>query len=357
MWLSIVPYVGPVLQKRLLHTFGSPRAVYNAREADLQHVKGFNRRAMEALMAHRSLKRAEDILTRAKEHRIRLLTFADPRYPIHAKGCPESPILLYYRGDVRDFREAAAVVGTRRCSAYGKEVAKALAAELASHGVPVISGLAKGIDGYAHTACLREDGYTIAIVAGGADVCYPREHQSLYDEISKQGAVVSPYPPGEKPLPKQFVARNALISAWSTHVVIVEAGKKSGALTTAEFAKKHCRKLYAVPNRIDVAEGAGVNQLIRAGAQPYLDFASLGLKREQSGHVMRHSTNPPREPQNLNPHEEKVLALLARGPLPITAVKAHLPLDDEEASALLFSLELEGKLSLRGEMVKGQTPE
>src|SRR5699024_6911500 len=106
VWLSTIPYVGPVLQKRMLHMFGTPQDIYKAGQVDLKNVQGLNRRALRSLLDNRSLKRAEGILTETKKHAIRLLTFADPLYPAHGKECPESPVLLYYRGEIRDFQEA-----------------------------------------------------------------------------------------------------------------------------------------------------------------------------------------------------------------------------------------------------------
>jgi DNA processing protein len=191
IWLSTVPYVGPVQQKRLLHCFQTPRAVYEADEVELRAVQGLHHKAIESILHHRSLDKAKRILDQADRQSIHLLTMNSPLYPLHAKSRSVSPIVLYYRGQLQPIDDAVVVIGTRRCTDYGKKVACELAAQLASSEVPVISGLAKGIDGYAHTACLRAGGYTVALVANGADVCYPKEHRSLYEEIVTSGAVIS----------------------------------------------------------------------------------------------------------------------------------------------------------------------
>lgn len=338
IWLSTIPYVGPVLQKRLLKVFRTPQMVYEINENELRTVKGLNKRAVESLLHHRSLDKAKRVLDEVARTSTNLLTFDSPLYPPHAKDCSASPVVLYYRGQLKPVNEAVVVIGTRRCSDYGKKISLELAAQLSRCDVPVISGLAKGIDGYAHTACIRENGYTVAFVANGVDVCYPPEHQSLYDEIIKRGAIVSQYPPGTKPHPKFFLQRNALMAAWGSHVVVVEAGRKSGALATADFAKKYRRKLYAVPHRIDTKEGMGTNKLIEQGAIPYLGFPSLQMSQKKKrihGNQENHS----------------ILELLQQGPVTVEQLSERLQIEDTKLIEELFSLELEGEVYIRGETI------
>ena len=167
------------------------------------------------------------------------------------------------------------IIGSRRCTGYGKQVTTEAVAYLAKQGVPVISGMAKGIDGYAHTACLNAGGYTIAFLANGLDICYPPEHQILMEQIIDNGAVISPYPPQTRPLKSNFHKRNALMSAWSYKVLVVEAAMKSGALTTAQYAEQQKRPVLAAPSSIYSPESAGTNHLIFNGAGIYLEPAQL----------------------------------------------------------------------------------
>ena len=153
---------------------------------------------------------------------------------------------------------------------YGRRAAEEIGIDLALHDIPLISGFAKGIDSYAQAACLNKKGYTVIFLAGGVDVCYPPEQQSLYQKTLENGSVfLSQYPPGTQPRPTQFLQRNALISAWSTELVVVEAGEKSGALWTADFARKQGKPIYSVPHPIHISEGKGSN-LLSKGALPYL---------------------------------------------------------------------------------------
>ena len=273
IWLSSIPYVGPVTQKKLLATFGTPERVYDASPSELK-VKGVSRRAREAILAAHSLEKPKRILELVQQKEIWLLPRDDPLYPYYASNVPESPVLLYYKGHIKSYLPSVAIVGSRSCSNHARRAAEELSSALSDLNIPVISGLAKGIDRYAHIACLANCGRPIAFVATGVDDCYPKEHRSLYEAIVDKGAVLSQYPPGTAPTPKQFIQRNGLISAWSSHVVIMEAEVKSGAMTTAHFAQKQARKVLALPNH-DSRFGQGTNCLIENGILPYTGLESF----------------------------------------------------------------------------------
>ena len=171
--------------------------------------------------------------------------------PPNTKNIKESPVVLYYKGHLRKIMNAIGVVGSRRCTTYGRKVAEEIGTDLSLHDIPLISGFAKGIDSYAQAACLKQGGYAAIFLAGGVDVCYPPEQQSLYNKTLENGSVfLSQYPPETHPRPTQFLQRNALISAWSTELVVVEAGETSGALWTADFARKQGKQINSVPHPI-----------------------------------------------------------------------------------------------------------
>ncbi|WP_377887459.1 DNA-processing protein DprA [Alkalihalobacillus sp. R86527] len=254
IWLCSIRHVGPVSQKKLLTAFGSPERIYEASSSELQEVKGISQRVRDAVLEARSLEKCKRILERAYKEEIWLLARDDPLYPSYAKDLPESPALLYYKGFIRPFTPSVAIVGSRNCTDEGRRAAEDLSYSLSKRNIPVISGLAKGIDQAAHVGCLVNRGVPIAFVASGVDRCYPKEHRSLYEAIIEKGAVISQYMPGTPPSPKQFIQRNALISAWSSHVVVIEAGVKSGALSTAHFARKHNRKVFMLPRSDALSE-------------------------------------------------------------------------------------------------------
>ena len=171
---------------------------------------------------------------------------SDARYPERAKRLEDAPVVLYYKGNFEDIKVPVAIVGARRCTQEAKFHAVELAEQYARNGQTVISGMAKGIDSYAHTACLKAEGYTIAIVGNGLDICYPSEHKKLMDCIIEKGLLLSEYPPGIRPSRYTFPRRNRLISAWAERIIVIAPGKGSGALITAEYGRKYGRQVEII---------------------------------------------------------------------------------------------------------------
>lgn len=345
IWLSQIRYVGPTIQKSLINYFGNPYSVFQACETEVANVPGINKRATTSIIESKSLKTAETIAKEMKRKGIGLIRFGDPFYVQHAMDCPESPILLYYKGHLKTVENGVAVVGSRRCTTYGKRIAREIGRELAEIRAPLISGFAKGIDSYAQEACVQNGGYTIGILGNGVDICYPKEQRALYERIIElDGVFISAYAPGILPRPAFFLQRNALISAFSKEVIIVEAAEKSGALWTAEYARKHRRKVYAVPHELGVVEGKGVNRLLEKGdATPYLGIKSLDMMI--NGHAQP-------KPQQQNPKKEnKILTLLTNSPTSLSEIATYLKITENELLQQLLTLELNGKLVIRGNRV------
>lgn len=278
IWITGIKGIGTVLQKRLLDCFKEPEIIYNSSEEELLEVEGIGTSLAKNIRESKSLDKSESILQDVYDKEIKLLTLYDPLYPESAKGFKESPILLYYRGTIKENISGVAVVGARRCSGYGKQVTVDVASFLARNDIAVISGMAKGIDSYAHTACIKEGGYTIAFLGNGVDICYPKEHAELMEAIIEKGAVISEYPPTTRARRENFPKRNALISSWSEKVLVVEAGEKSGALITAEIANAQGKEVLAPPHEIYSLTGKGSNQLIGKGATIYLNLEQLLIK-------------------------------------------------------------------------------
>ena len=198
-----------------------------------------------------------------------LLTFKDRNYPARLREIDLTPPLLYLNGELEDNdRLAAAIVGTRRATQYGKSVAREIAYVLAGCGVTIVSGLARGIDGIAHQAAIDAGGRTLAVLGSGMDKIYPPEHRGLADKISAKGSVVSDYALGTKPEGRNFTPRNRIISGLSLAVIVIEAGESSGALITADFSADQGRDVFAVPGDIYKPKSKGTNRLIQAGAHP-----------------------------------------------------------------------------------------
>ena len=214
--------------------------------------------------------------------KIRIIDIGDRVYPQALREIPDPPEKLYCLGDVRLLnRPSLAIVGSRKCSEYGRQTAMKIGKEAGKNNLVVVSGMASGIDSFGHMGALQVGGKTIAVMGCGVDVCYPKENRKLYDQIAQEGLIVSELPPGTEPMPYTFPQRNRIISGISMATVVVEAGINSGALITAERAASQGREVFAVPGNISSQYSLGTNKLIMDGARPIavVDdiFTGMGL--------------------------------------------------------------------------------
>lgn len=262
-------------------------------------------------------------------------------YPERLRDLADPPAVLHVAGEGEALREpdGVSVVGARRASTYGLEVAHGLGHGLAAAGVPVVSGLALGIDSAAHAGALEARAPLIAVLASGADVPYPSSKRGLYAEITARGAVVSEFPPGFNPLRWCFVARNRIIAALSHVTVVVEAAARSGSLTTADFAAELGRTVGAVPGRITSSLAKGTNGLLQSGAPPVCSVQDvLDLLAEATGRA--HRPAPPPEPP-LDEELQRLLSAIEAGANTLGALAST----QAEARAVLAAL---GELEFRG---------
>ncbi|WP_096203278.1 DNA-processing protein DprA [Bacillus sp. FJAT-45350] len=340
IWFSTIKNIGPVLQKRLLDYFPTPKAIFEADIDELSVVPLIGKKIAKEIKNH-PLTSVEPILTKMGEKKIDIVTY-DNRQFEYVFSCKRSPILFYYLGKLPE-KQGIAIVGARRCTDEGKRAAEEIARSAAVNEIPIISGMAKGIDSYAHTSCLKENGYTVAVLAGGVDVCYPKEHATLYEKVIDSGMVLSASPPQTRPHPKYFVERNAHITAWSKTVVVVQAAPKSGSLTTAAFAKEQGRTLFAVPQSIYLQEGKGSNQLLVEGAKPYLNPASLGFKEKQRNHTSHRQATP------TNTIENNILSFIdTQNISSIEEISLQLKIQKQQLLETLLFMEMNGLVKLRG---------
>lgn len=258
--------IGPARLARLIEVFGSVEAAWNA-PVSLLMTSGLDAKSIEALIATRARLDLDAELARAERLGVRILCIDNLDYPELLREIPQPPPLLYVRGTLTTADEwALAVVGTRGPSDYGREATRRVAGELAAAGVTIVSGLALGIDALAHQAALESGGRTIGVLACGVDVPYPERNRALATRITTSGALVSEFPLSTAPIPNNFPARNRLISGLARGTLVVEAGERSGALITVEFALEQGREVFAVPGNIFNLKSAGCNRLIRNGA-------------------------------------------------------------------------------------------
>ncbi len=263
---NLTPGIGPVRLRRLLEHFRSPERAWQASAMELRQA-GLDEACIGSLLDTRRRVSLEREMARINALGITLLTWDDRGYPDRLRHIYAPPPVLYVRGTLLQGEPMVALVGTRRPTPYGREAARRLAHDLAQNGVTVVSGLAIGIDSEAHQAALAAGGRTVAVLASGVDSVYPQRNRELGARIVDQGALVSDYPPGTAPEPRNFPPRNRIISGLSLGVVVVEAGQRSGALITSDFAAEQGRDVLAVPGSIFSPASRGCHDLIAQGAR------------------------------------------------------------------------------------------
>jgi DNA processing protein len=331
--------IGPARLRRLLARFGTLEAAWKAEEMELV-MSGLDQKSLEALGAARRAIDPDAELEALARSGIGALTWVDPDYPRLLRQIADPPPALYVKGDLREADAwAVAIVGTRRASVYGREVAEMLASDFARSQVTVVSGLARGIDAAAHQAALSAGGRTVAVLGSGVDVVYPAEHRQLAHAIAAQGALVSDYPPGTQPEAVNFPPRNRIISGLSLGTVVVEADERSGALITVDFALDQGRDVFAVPGNIFNRTSRGTNQLIQKGAKLVMSAADV-LDDLNLGLAAQHAEVQAAAPADAV--ERRVLEALTHEPAPVDEVVRGLGLPAETVAAALALLELKG---------------
>ncbi len=288
--LSLLPGFGGKAYKRAEDIFESPSEIFRANRQKLSDSHMFSEKQIDRIF---DIKKNTDIRGHYEEmldKGIRMLTLNSDDYPEKLKKIKDAPPFLFLKG--RLFEKNAvtvSVIGARECTVYGQNVAKRLGELLATEGISLISGMARGIDSISQNAAVNSGGYSLAVLGGGVDICYPRESLALYEKLCKTGGIISEHAPGTAPLPNFFAARNRIISGLSDVVCVVEAKEKSGTLITVDCALDQGKEIFAVPGRITDITSFGTNELIRQGAGIISDLAgfvgdivsSYGLSQKQ----------------------------------------------------------------------------
>ena len=259
--LSLITGIGPLLQATLLQHFGTADQVLKQSKETLQQVSGVGAQLANRIAETSCISAAGETLQRCQELGVHLLQKRTGAYPQSLAHVHDSPEVLYCRGMLKSQDDLSiAVVGSRRCTTYGRHQAERLAGSLVRAGFTVVSGLARGIDGAAHRGALNAGGRTIAVMATGMREIYPPEHADLAMEIVDNGALVSEFPLDQKPRPGLFPQRNRIISGLSLGVIVVEATRNSGALHTARHALEQGREVFAVPGQLDSLASEGLSR-------------------------------------------------------------------------------------------------
>ncbi len=333
----------------LLENFDSLLEAWSASSYQLQLIKGIGPQCIASFKEGRKTIDPERLLASFKSSGLKAWTWLDPKFPIHLRHISDPPLLLYVNGDLdpQDLVFSIAVVGTRRPTSYGQRLAKETAKGLASRGVTVVSGMASGIDAFAHWGAIEGGKNTVAVLACGADICYPGSNRDLYDKIVNEGkgAVVSEYFPGTQPEKFRFPARNRIISGLSKALVVVEGAATSGSLISAKLAFDQSRDVFAFPGRVDNPMSEGPHKLIRDNVAQLCTSYEEILQRldwaESKG-------GPGRErPQvvQLYGREREVYELIRPEPIHFDMLCERSGMQAGELSATLTILELAGLVS------------
>lgn len=342
--LNMVEGIGIVLYRRLLEAFGTLEELPKLSAKRLQTVRGIGPTLAGNFTDIISKGKHLKELDLAAANSVRIIPYSAEEYPRLLKAAFDHPLILYVKGKLpAQSVPCVAVVGSRRPTFYGQHQAEKLSYALAARGVGVVSGLARGIDTSAHTGAMKAGGLTYAVLGSGLLKVYPEENRRLFDRICEKGACISEVPLNSPPNTRTFPRRNRIVSGMSLGVVVVEAGARSGALITAEWAIEQNREVFAVPGKIDSPQSIGCHNLIKRGAKLVQDVEDI--MEELGLHARSLTPTPTRNAETatlpaLSPAEKLLLSLLSSEPVPIDELISESHLTPATVSAKLLSLEL-----------------
>ena len=343
--LNLIPKLGSIKIQSLAEKFKSYSEFMKAKPEDLSEIPGIGKIISDKIIEYRGKIDPNREIEKAKKQGIKIVTLVDENYPEQLKQIYDPPPVLYVRGEQSSLsNKSIAIVGARKASTYGRNVAMRFAKELASMTVNVVSGMARGIDSYAHKGAIDAGGPTTAVFGCGIDIVYPPENENLMKKILECGCVISSFPLGTPPLAANFPARNRIISGLSLGTLVIEAAEKSGSLITADFSLEQGREVFAVPGNIFSPYSRGTHKLIKQGAKLVENIDDildeLYLERINNKNV---EDNP--DLQNLSVTEKRLFELVDYQPVQIEHLISKAQGNSREVNAILTRLELKGLIS------------
>ncbi|MDQ2085903.1 DNA-processing protein DprA [Herbivorax sp. ANBcel31] len=348
VWLSSIPGIGSVKSKRLLEHFKEPYNVWKAKENELRKLTFLTGKDVFNLMDDKIKQQAQKHLEKINKNNIKVLTINDELYPYYLKNIYDPPIVLFVKGNIKKSEKYVAVVGSRKATSYGLSMAHTISGELSRYGITVVSGMARGVDSYAHKGIIDAGGSTIAVLGCGLDVVYPYENKKLMKSIIENGACISEYLPGIAPLANNFPARNRIISGMSLGVIVIEAGERSGSLITADFALEQGREVFALPGNVCSIKSAGTNRLIKEGAkivtsiEDILEEININFSDENIENYFAKKILNDRFFKGLDNEERTVASCLKSEPSHIDLISKKTGFSVKLVSSILIMLELKG---------------
>jgi DNA processing protein len=349
--LALTPGLASRLSARLLRKFGSPDGVFRASLPQLEscHLPA---QVAQSLIKKEAFKRATKELDGVRKIAgCSLLNWTEPEYPQTLLQIYDPPVLLYVRGDPQVLNLASlSIVGTRRPTLYGTQMAQRLGRDLAARGLVIVSGMARGIDAIGHQGSMDAHGRAIGVLGTGIDVCYPKENKKLYEKVLERGAIISEFPLHTHPAPENFPVRNRIVAGMPLGTVVIEGAQYSGSLITARLAMEFGREVFGVPGNVTQPVSFAPNQLIKQGAK--LVTCAEDVIEELPTPVraaLLQAEQPEAEQRNLlaaaslNGSQKKLYELLnAEEPMPIDDIVERSGLNSSDVLATLFDLEMKG---------------
>jgi DNA processing protein len=350
LYLLTIPNIGPGRIRRLFQTFQNAQEILKSPMQKLICLDGIDYKLASQIKQGGDSKKADEQFAIIRDQEIKYVTIWDKNYPSLLKRIADPPLMLFYKGTIKDEGiKRIAVVGMRNPSQYGKIVTADIVGKLVMRNISIVSGLARGIDTIAHHAAIQGGGETIAVLGCGIDKCYPPENRKLWQEIEETGLILSEYFMGTEPDAANFPKRNRIISGISQGTLVVEAGERSGALISALFALNQNREVFAIPGQINNPKSLGTNRLIKQGAK--LVQSVEDILEELGDKFSTDLPHPKPVPQNLRPFECKLLENLTGDPKHIDKIVLDLEESPSTVLSSLLSLELLGLVQqLAGKM-------
>jgi DNA processing protein len=343
-WLALnkIPGLGPVTIKKLWEHFGDVKLIWQAGENKLLDLAEINRPALKSFLENRDKLNLDGEIEKTQKTGVKTLTLEDKDYPLGLKNIYDPPPVLYLKGGILAAdQKSVAIVGTRKASHYGQQLARKFAFELASLGITIVSGLAQGIDTCAHQGALAAKGRTLAVFGCGVDIIFPFENRRLAEQIELSGALISEFPLGARVEKGNFPRRNRIISGLALGTIVIEGNYNSGAMITAGQALEQGREVFAVPGNVELEQSKGPHWLIKQGAKlvekvedvlEELKFQLPAPKKEMAKH--------PLPPVTLSPQEQKIVSVISAEPKHLDLVSIDCDLSTPQVSSLLMQLEI-----------------
>ena len=340
--LGMVDHIGPVTAKKLVAYCGGAQAVFEEKKAHLEKIPGVGVGARKALLKAQVRDRAEAEYRFTEEHDIKICSFLDSTYPKRLAECPDSPIVLYAKGEHGlQAQKVISIVGTRKATDYGVRFTRKLVEGLQAHGALVVSGLALGIDIHAHRAALDFGLPTAAVLAHGLDRIYPYQHRATAASIVEQGVLLTEFPSGTNPDRENFPKRNRIVAGLADAVIVIESAAKGGSIISARLANDYHREVFAVPGRLGDEYSEGCNRLIKSHRAHLLE--SIADLEYIMGWDAAEETETVQIEPDLSPNAKKVFHHLRdHGTVNIDGLCESLNLDKGYAADLLLDLEFAG---------------